>query len=88
MNGREISEDEYLELCLNLKPGKDEEVKRFNMTRACIRRQVFIYSRVNVHENVNHTDKMFLENKIFIDGHYVVLIMNIPITMIIISQIF
>lgn len=63
VNGREISEDEYLELCLNLKPGKDEEVKRFNMTRACIRRyfksrKCFTFDRPAGRKQLKQIDKL------------------------------
>uniref|UniRef100_A0A8C8SPN0 GB1/RHD3-type G domain-containing protein n=1 Tax=Pelusios castaneus TaxID=367368 RepID=A0A8C8SPN0_9SAUR len=37
LNGREISEDEYLEHALKLKPGHGKEVAVYNTTRDCLR---------------------------------------------------
>ncbi|XP_058394442.1 guanylate-binding protein 2-like [Diceros bicornis minor] len=49
-NGQPITADEYLELSLKLKPGKDEKSKSFNEPRLCIRKffpkkKCFIFDR-------------------------------------------
>ncbi|XP_065447026.1 guanylate-binding protein 1-like [Chrysemys picta bellii] len=38
LDGREITEDEYLESALKLKPGSSEQTKLYNLPRECIRR--------------------------------------------------
>ncbi|XP_053389809.1 guanylate-binding protein 1-like, partial [Mercenaria mercenaria] len=37
-DGRNLTQDEYLEDCLELKPGRGKEIEKFNRPRDCIRR--------------------------------------------------
>ncbi|XP_072836203.2 guanylate-binding protein 2 [Pogona vitticeps] len=63
LNGRTITEDEYLENALKLKKGDTQEVNLFNLPRKCIRfyfpqRKCFIFDRPTQRKNMHLLEHM------------------------------
>ncbi|KAJ7304021.1 hypothetical protein JRQ81_011540 [Phrynocephalus forsythii] len=63
LNGRPITEDEYLENALKLKKGDTKDVHQFNLPRKCIRfyfptRKCFIFERPTQRKNMHLLEKM------------------------------
>uniref|UniRef100_R4GBX1 GB1/RHD3-type G domain-containing protein n=1 Tax=Anolis carolinensis TaxID=28377 RepID=R4GBX1_ANOCA len=63
LNGRPITEDEYLENALKLKKGDSPDVRLFNLPRKCIRfffptRKCFIFDRPTSRKNLHRLEQM------------------------------
>nr|XP_016854576.1 PREDICTED: guanylate-binding protein 1 [Anolis carolinensis] len=63
LNGRPITEDEYLENALKLKKGDSPDVRLFNLPRKCIRfffptRKCFIFDRPTSRKNLHCLEQM------------------------------
>ncbi|CAI5781041.1 guanylate-binding protein 1-like [Podarcis lilfordi] len=63
LNGRPVTEDEYLEHSLKLKKGDASDVQLYNLPRKCIRmffptRKCFIFDRPTTRKNLPHLESM------------------------------
>ncbi|CAH2318801.1 guanylate binding 5 isoform X1 [Pelobates cultripes] len=73
-NGQKITEDEYLQNSLMLKPGLSEDVRQYNLPRECINEyfhshKCFVFDRPTSTENLQHLeDLQDLDlNKVFVE---------------------
>ncbi|XP_068280610.1 guanylate-binding protein 1-like [Nyctibius grandis] len=63
LNGKEISEDEYLENALKLKAGSSPEIERYNQPRECIRqffpgRKCFVFDPPARKRDLDHLEEL------------------------------
>ena len=66
IDGQEVTSDEYMEHCLQLKEGESEDVKRYNRPRLCVRtyfktRKCFTFDRPVSKKKMKYLD-LFIDS--------------------------